>query len=59
MQELAARPIEEFDIAYVNQTYEDDVLTIFKSSGSEGDLIAIKKDDKLIAKCKVVRSVNQ
>ena len=58
VQELTMRPIEEFDIVYVNQTYENDVLTIFKSSDREGDIVSIKKDDKLIVKCKIVRNIN-
>lgn len=56
VQELTARPIEEFEIVYANQTYEKDILTVSKSSDGEGDIIAIKKDDKFIAKCKIVRS---
>lgn len=58
VQELTMCPIEELDIVYVNQTYENDVLTILKSSDREGDIVAIRKDDKLIAKCKIFRSIN-
>lgn len=56
VEELNNCPIEEFDIAYVNQSYEDDVLSIYKKSDIDGDIIAIKKDETLIAKCKVIRS---
>ena len=58
IQELAMCPIEELDIVYVNQTYENDDLTILKRSDREGAIIAIRKYDKLIAKCKIVRSIN-
>lgn len=58
IQELTIYPIEELDIVYVNQTYENDDLTILKSSDREGNIVAIRKYDKLIAKCKIVRSIN-
>ena len=58
IQELTMCPIEELDIVYVNQTYENDDLAILKSSDREGAIVAIRKYDKLIAKCKIVRSVN-
>lgn len=58
VRELTVRPIEEFDIVYANQTYENDVLTVLKRSDRDGDIVAIRKDDKLIAKCKIVRSIN-
>lgn len=58
VQELTMCPIEELDIVYVNQTYENDYLTILKSSDREGATVAIRKYDKLIAKCKIVRSIN-
>ena len=58
VQELTMCPIEELDIVYVNQTYENDDLTILKRSDREGAIIAIRKYDKLIAKCKIVRSIN-
>lgn len=35
IQELTMCPIEELDIVYVNQTYENDDLTILKSSDRE------------------------
>ena len=57
--ELKNNPIEEFDIVYVNQTYENDLLSILKNSDRQGDIILIKKDDSLVAKCKIVRSINQ
>ena len=58
IQELTMCPIEELDIVYVNQTYENDDLTILKSSDRVGAIVAIRKYDKLIAKCKIVRSIN-
>ena len=53
--DLKMRPIEEFDIVYMNQTYENDVLTILKKSNKDEDIVAIRKDNNLIAKCKIVR----
>ena len=44
------------DIVYINQTYENDVLTVQKDSGKDRDIIAIKKDDKYVVKSEIVRS---
>lgn len=56
VRELEERPIKEMDIVYINQTYENDVLTVQKSSGKDRDIIAIKKDGKYVVKSEIVRS---
>ena len=56
VQELEERPIKEMDIVYINQTYENDVLSVQKSSGKDRDIIAIKKDGNYIVKSEIVRS---
>ncbi|MCQ4023348.1 MULTISPECIES: acyl-ACP thioesterase domain-containing protein [unclassified Ruminococcus] len=56
VNELKARPIKEMDIIYINQTFENDILTIFKGFDKGRDIFAIKKDDKYVIKCEVVRS---
>lgn len=56
VRELEERPIKEMDIVYINQTYENDVLTVQKSNGKDRDIIAIKKDSNYIVKSEIVRS---
>ncbi len=56
VRELEERPIKEMDIVYINQTYENDVLTVQKSSGKDRDIIAIKKDGNHVVKSEIVRS---
>ena len=56
VQELEERPIKEMDIVYINQTYENDVLTLQKSNGKDRDIIAIKKDGNHVVKSEIVRS---
>lgn len=56
VRELEERPIKEMDIVYINQTYENDVLTVQKDSGKDRDIIAIKKDGNYIVKSEIVRS---
>ena len=56
VQELEERPIKEMDIVYINQTYENDVLTLQKSNGKNRDIIAIKKDGNHVVKSEIVRS---
>lgn len=55
VRELEERPIKEMDIVYINQTYENDVLTVQKNSGKYRDIIAIKKDGNYIVKSEIVR----
>ena len=58
VRELEERPIKEMDIVYVNQTYENDILTVQKESGKDRDIIAIQKDGNYIVKSEIVRSIN-
>ncbi len=52
--ELAARPIREIEVVYLNQSYENDVLTVGKDSFQ--DILAVRKEDKTIVKCKIARA---
>ena len=56
VRELEERLIKEMDIVYINQTYENDVLTVQKINGKDRDIIAIKKDSNYIVKSEIVRS---
>ena len=56
VRELEERPIKEMDVIYVNQTYENDILSVQKSNGKDRDIIAIKKDGNHVVKSEIVRS---
>ena len=56
VRELEARPVKEMDIIYINQSFENDILTILKNSGEDRDIIAIQKDGEFIVKSEIVRS---
>ena len=58
VRELEERPIKEMYVVYVNQTYENDILTVQKESGKDRDIIAIQKDGNYIVKSEIVRSIN-
>ena len=54
VQELENREIKEIEIVYVNQSFENDVLDIKKSSFVDKDLIIIEKDEKIVVKCEII-----
>ncbi|MDY3846491.1 MAG: thioesterase [Eubacteriales bacterium] len=56
VRELEERPIKEMDIVYINQTYENDILTVQKDSDNDRDIIAIQKDGNYVVKSEIVRS---
>lgn len=55
VRELAERPIKEMDMVYINQTYENDILTVQKGSDKDRDIMAIQKDGDYIVKSEIVR----
>ncbi len=55
VQELEAKPIRTMEVVYHNQSFEHDILTIRKGSFQGTELLAVQKEDKLIAKCAIVR----
>jgi len=50
VQELEQRPIREMEVVYVNQSYENDILTVRKGCFQNKDIISIQKDDKELLK---------
>ena len=52
--ELKERPIKEMEVIYSGQSYEGDVLSVCRKSGSS-DIAAIKKNDEYIVKCEIIR----
>ena len=55
VEELTSRPIKEVEINYVNQSYENEVLSVHKKSMEQCDLFAITKCGSTVIKCKIVR----
>lgn len=55
VKELHDRPIREIEIRYLNQSYENNVLTVYKQSfGDDKDVLLLKTTDKDTVKCEVV-----
>ncbi len=52
--ELNRNPIKEIEIGYANQSFEGDVLDIFKTQNQGKDILFIRKEDKPIIKCEIV-----
>ncbi len=55
VQELETKPIRTMEVVYINQSFEHDILTIRKGSVQGTELLAVQKEDNLIAKCAIVR----
>jgi len=53
--EMVARPIREMETVYVNQSFEGDILALHKGSSGSKDVFEIRKDDKVIVKCEILR----
>lgn len=55
VKQLRDNPIREMEIRYINQSYENDVLTVFKQNGgNHKDMFLIKCADKDTVKCEVL-----
>ncbi|MCH5165287.1 MAG: hypothetical protein J1G01_02680 [Clostridiales bacterium] len=54
VEQLEKRPVKEMEVRYVNQSFENDVLTVCKGSFEGKDIVVINKDDKTIAKSEIV-----
>lgn len=58
VQELESRPIREMEVVFLNQSYENDILTVQKKCCEDRDILVLKKDDKSIVKGEVVHGGN-
>lgn len=56
VDELRRLPVHEIEVAYANQSFEGDVLTVHKGERDGKDVFVIQKEDKPIVKCKVLRN---
>ncbi|MCH5154532.1 MAG: hypothetical protein J1F71_04900 [Clostridiales bacterium] len=54
VKELTERPIREMEVRYINQSYENNVLDIYKQSQSDKDVFLLTSGEKDIAKCEVL-----
>ncbi len=55
VEEIKNNPIREMEIVYANQSFEGDVLTIRKGRFGNKDIFEIRKEDKNIVKCEILR----
>ena len=54
VKELTDRPIREMEVRYINQSYENNVLDIYKQSEQIKDVFLLTDGDKEIAKCEIL-----
>lgn len=52
-ERIKKTPIRSVEIKYINQTYENDVLDIYKSASESADMFLIKSAGKDVLKCAV------
>ena len=52
--EIENKTIKEMEINYVSQSYENDVLDVFKAHADNRDFIYLQKDGKPVIKCEIV-----
>ncbi len=55
VEELLKNPVKEIEVCYLNQSFENDTLLICKSSDGNRDLLKIKKEDKTVVDCEILR----
>ena len=54
VNELENKNMKEVTVIYTGQSYENDLLNVFKTNFEDKDIIEIKKDDKTVIKCEIV-----
>lgn len=54
VQELEERPVKEMEISYTGQSYENDVLAIYRGSFGEKDIFTLQKEDKVVARSEII-----
>lgn len=55
VKELLSKPIKTIQIDYVNQTYENDILSVNKFNNKQIEQFSIKKDKQIAVLCKIER----
>lgn len=51
--ELLSHPISQIQIDYISQSYEEDTLSIYKTSTGNTDVFSVTKDEETVIKCAV------
>lgn len=54
VSQLESKRIEEMEVIYVNQSYENDVLTIRKGSFGTKDIVVLQCGDKVVVKSEIL-----
>lgn len=52
--EMLTNPIKEVEVCYISQSFENDVLQIYKSTDGHKDILKIEKENKPIIKCEIL-----
>ena len=51
VNELLCRPVKQMEIFYINQSFENDKLQVYKFADGIKDFVEIKKGDTAIVRC--------
>ncbi len=51
VNELLCRPVKQMEIFYINQSFENDKLQVYKFADGSKDFVEIKKGDTAIVRC--------
>lgn len=54
VDELLKNPVQEIEVNYINQSFENDKLQIYKSSTDSRDILTIKKADTTVIRCEIL-----
>lgn len=54
IDEMKTKPIREIEVLYLNQSFENDILTIHKGCFENKEVFSIEKEDKTIIKCEIL-----
>ena len=54
VKEIIDSPIKEIEVCYISQSFENDVLQIYKLTEGNRDILMIGKENKPIVKCEVL-----
>lgn len=52
--EILNNPIKEIEVCYISQSFENDVLQIFKSTDGNKNILRIEKENKPIVRCEIL-----
>ncbi len=54
VQELEERPIKEMEVIYANQSFENDIIDVYKISLQDKDVLVLQKGDTSVVKCEIL-----